>query len=68
MMVQMHHRHEILSFIEITSLFEFLNSTTEFFVSFFEMKENPFPIHEQSTVPSVADTAQLVLDRPCACA
>ncbi len=67
-MVQMHHGHEILPFIVITSLFEFLNSTTEFFVSFFEMKENPFSIHEQSTVPFVADTAPPVSDRPCACA
>jgi len=68
MMIQMHHGHEILSFIEITSLFEFLNSTTEFFVSFFEVKENPFSIHEQSTVPSVADIAPPVSDRPYACA
>jgi hypothetical protein len=37
-------------------------------VSLFEIKENPFSIHEQSTVLSVADSAQPVSDRPCACA
>jgi hypothetical protein len=51
MMVQMHHGHEVLPFIVITSLFEFLNSTTEFFVSFFEMKENPFSIYRLLSRP-----------------